>query len=87
MTIFKTMKETMFNIAEAKAKLSEIARRVKNGERIILSDRNRPFAEIRPLTEGGRRPFGLARGKIALPRRFNASSREIERLFEGTRRK
>jgi prevent-host-death family protein len=86
-TIFKTMKETMINIAEAKAKLSEIARRVKNGERIILSDRNRPFAEIRPLTEAGRRPFGLARGKILLPKGFNRPSREVERLFEGPGRR
>ena len=81
------MKETMVNIAEAKAKLSEYARRVKKGERIILCDRNKPFAEIRALTEGGRRPFGLARGKINLPKGFNRPSREVERLFEGTGRR
>lgn len=78
-----TMKETLINIGEAKARLSEYARRVKNGERFILCDRNKPFAEIRPLTAGGRRPFGLARGKIRLPDRFNEPDPEIERLFEG----
>jgi antitoxin (DNA-binding transcriptional repressor) of toxin-antitoxin stability system len=55
---------------------------VKNGERFILSDRNRPFAEIRPLP-AARRPFGLARGTVRLPRKFNAPDRAIERLFEG----
>ncbi len=57
------MKETMVNIAEAKAKLSEYARRVKKGERIILCDRNKPFAEIRALTEGGRPALRAGPGK------------------------
>jgi antitoxin (DNA-binding transcriptional repressor) of toxin-antitoxin stability system len=43
------MKTTMINIGEAKAHLSEYARRVKRGQRIILCDRKKPFAEIRPL--------------------------------------
>jgi len=85
--ILMTMKETMINIGQAKARLSEYARRVKNGERFILCDRNKPFAEIRPLQEGGRRPFGLARGRIRLPEDFNAPDPEIERLFEGTGRR
>ena len=87
MVIFMTMKETMINIGEAKARLSEYARRVKNGERFILCDRNKPFAELRPLQQGGRRPFGLARGRIHLPEDFNAPDPEIERLFGGTRRR
>ena len=79
-----TMKETMINIGEAKAHLSRYARMVKKGSRIILCDRNRPFAEIRPLPQAGaRRPFGLARGKFHLPDDFNAPDPEIERLFAG----
>ena len=85
--ILMTMKETMINIGQAKAHLSEYARRVKNGERFILCDRNKPFAELRPLQVGGRRPFGLARGRIRLPEDFNAPDPEIERLFEGTGRR
>jgi prevent-host-death family protein len=78
-----TMKKTMVNINEAKAHLSEYARRVKRGERIILCDRNKPFAEIRPLTltAEGRRPFGLAKGKLSLPQDFNAPDPDIESLF------
>ena len=83
--MFLVMKTTMVNINEAKTHLSKYARRVKQGERIVLCDRNRPFAEIRPLptTEDGRRPFGLARGKIQVPDDFNEPIAAIETLFHG----
>jgi antitoxin (DNA-binding transcriptional repressor) of toxin-antitoxin stability system len=73
----------MININEAKAHLSEYARRIKKGERFILGDRNKPFAEIRPLrlTPEGRRPFGLARGKMHVPEEFNTPDPELEGLF------
>ncbi|MEI6809720.1 MAG: type II toxin-antitoxin system Phd/YefM family antitoxin [bacterium] len=75
----------MININEAKTHLSEYARRVKSGQRIVLCDRNKPFAEIRPLasTPEGRRPFGLARGRITVPDNFNDPDPEIEALFSG----
>ncbi len=76
----------MININEAKAHLSEYARRVQKGEVIILCNRNKPFAEIRPIEpekESGNRPFGLAKGKLHLPDDFNAPDPEIEALFLG----
>ena len=83
--MFMIMKETRININEAKTHLSRYAKRIKKGERFILCDRNKPFAEIRPLptTESGLRPFGLARGKIHLPDDFNEPDPEIEALFSG----
>lgn len=80
------MKTTMININEAKTHLSEYARRVKKGQRFVLCDRNRPFAELRPLTlqPDGRRPFGLAAGLLHLPDDFNAPHPDIERLFGGS---
>ncbi len=77
------MKAVMINIHEAKTHLSEYAKRIRNGERFILCDRNKPFAEIRPLpsTADGLRPFGLARGKIHLPDDFNEPDPEIDALF------
>ncbi len=73
------------NIAEAKAHFSKYTSMVKNGERIILCDRNVPFAEIRPLriSQEGRRPFGLAEGKIEMDESFFNSDKEIEELFTG----
>ena len=80
-----TMNQTMININEAKTHLSKYARMVKKGAHIVLCDRNRPFAEIRPLPTSrvGRRPFGLAHGKLHLPDGFNTPDPEVERLFEG----
>ena len=80
-----TMKTTMININEAKTHLSQYARRIRQGERFILCDRNKAFAEIRPLVtdESGRRPFGLARGKFHVPDDFNEPDPDIEALFLG----
>ena len=79
-----TVKETMINISEAKAHRFRSVRMVKKGSRIILCDRNRPFAEIRPLPQtGAPRPFGLARGKIHLPDDLNVPDPDVERLFAG----
>jgi antitoxin (DNA-binding transcriptional repressor) of toxin-antitoxin stability system len=80
-----TMNTTMINIHEAKTHLSRFAARVRKGERFILCDRNKPFAELRPLRTdaSGRRPFGLARGRIHVPDDFNEPLPEIEELFSG----
>jgi antitoxin (DNA-binding transcriptional repressor) of toxin-antitoxin stability system len=71
------------NIAEAKAKFSELSRKVKGGQRIILCDRNKPFAEIKPLQVNalGNRPLGLARGLLPLPDSFNDPDTEVEAEF------
>jgi prevent-host-death family protein len=37
------------NIATAKNELSRLLRRVKNGERVIITDRNRPVARLEPI--------------------------------------
>ena len=79
------MKTTMINIHQAKTHLSEYARRVRRGERFILCDRNKPFADIRPLRmdDSGQRPFGLARGAIHVPDDFNEPDPELDALFSG----
>ena len=81
------MKETMINISQAKAHLSAYARLIKKGHRFILCDRNKAFAEIRPLPAAGGalRPFGLAAGRLTVPDDFNAPDPDIEALFNGTR--
>ena len=77
------MKTTMINIHEAKTHLSQFAKRIRKGERFILCDRNKPFADIRPLRtdDNGRRPFGLGHGSIHVPDDFNEPDPEIEALF------
>jgi antitoxin (DNA-binding transcriptional repressor) of toxin-antitoxin stability system len=79
------MKTTLINLHDAKTHLSQYARRVRKGERFILCDRNKPFADLRPLRtdDSGRRPFGLANGSIHVPDDFNKPDPEIEALFSG----
>jgi len=75
---------TTININEAKTHLSRYAKRVKAGETIILCDRNKPFAEIRPLTKKPqlkKRRLGLLKGKIQFDDAFWEADAEIENDF------
>ncbi len=56
---------TTININEAKTHLSRYTRRVKAGETIILADRNKPFAEIRPLTDASAKKAKRKLGQLA----------------------
>jgi len=46
-----TVKTTSIHINEAKTHLSQYARRLREGERFILCDRNKPFEGSRSLPE------------------------------------
>lgn len=78
---------TIININEAKTHLSRYAKRVKDGETIILADRNKPFAEIRPLsvppTFPGKRKLGQLTGKIGFSEDFFKADGALERDFLG----
>ena len=61
------------NIAEAKARLSEFLKLVEEGETIIVSRRNHPVAEIRPVVRRRLRPrpVGLCAGEFRVPDDFD----------------
>ncbi len=70
------------SIQEAKRHLSRFIKRVEAGERIILCDRDRPIAEIRPIKQPKNQVrFGLFKGKIQIAEDFNESLPEFERDF------
>ena len=73
------------NINEAKSKLSKYTRLVKSGETVILCDRNKPFAEIRPLDRRGSAPrvFGMSKGMFKLGPEFFEADAEVEKMFSG----
>jgi len=78
------------NLHEAKANLSRYARHVKAGETVIICDRNKPFAELRPLksTKAGKaqtRRMGQDSGKMSLPADWDSddTNADIGELFEG----
>jgi prevent-host-death family protein len=57
-------------VAELRQNLSRFLRRVERGERLIVTDRNRPVAELGPPPSTGRELDRLiAEGRVARPRR------------------
>ncbi|MGI8603433.1 MAG: type II toxin-antitoxin system Phd/YefM family antitoxin [Verrucomicrobiales bacterium] len=73
---------TQVNLHEVKARLSHYSRLVKKGETIILCDRNKPFAEIRPIGDSVKKPkkrkLGLMKGWFPCPDNFNDPDPEME---------
>ena len=78
-----TMK--MVNVAEAKARLSDLLDDVERGETVLIARRNEPIAELRPVVKQRKtlRPWGLYKGQIEIPEDFNDPMPEFERLFYG----
>ena len=61
---------TTVGIAELRQNLSEYLRRVERGERLVVTDRNRPVAELGPPPASGDRLDRLiAEGKVSRPLR------------------
>jgi antitoxin (DNA-binding transcriptional repressor) of toxin-antitoxin stability system len=79
---------TKINLHEVKSRLSHYARLVKAGETIVLCDRNKPFAEIRPLPDPAqpvpKRELGLMKGMCPVGREFFAADEEIAGDFEAS---
>lgn len=56
-------------IGELRQNLSKYLRRVEQGERLVVTDRNRPVAELGPLRGGGTLQRLIAEGKVIPPSR------------------
>jgi prevent-host-death family protein len=75
----------MVNIAEAKARLSDLLDDVERGETVIIARRNEPVAELRAVQKRRKtlRPWGLYQGQIEIADNFNDPMPEFERAFYG----
>jgi prevent-host-death family protein len=62
------MKNTV-GIAELRQNLSKYLRRVERGERLLVTDRNRPVAELGPPPSSSRLDELIAEGRVRPPRR------------------
>ncbi|HYI13349.1 MAG TPA: type II toxin-antitoxin system Phd/YefM family antitoxin [Thermoanaerobaculia bacterium] len=73
------------SVEEIKKDPGEYLHRVLEGETVIVFEKDRPVAEMRPLTKrAGMRPIGLAKGDFVVPDDFNDSlPDEVLQLFEG----
>lgn len=60
------------NIHQAKTHLSKYLAKLKQGEVIVICNRNIPVAEIHPITPPLKksRPIGLAKDKFEIPESF-----------------
>jgi len=56
-------------VAELRQNLSKYLRRVARGERLVVTDRNRPVAELGPVNRGSTLDRLIAEGKVAPPSR------------------
>ena len=75
----------MVNIAEAKARLSDLLDDVERGETVVIARRNEPVAELRAVQKRRKklRPWGLYKGQFTVPDNFNDPLPEFERAFYG----
>jgi prevent-host-death family protein len=64
------MSESTVGVAELRQNLSVYLRRVSKGERLVVTDRNRPVAELGPAPSTGPALDQLiAEGRVSRPRR------------------
>lgn len=87
MAYYMAMSVLKVNIAEAKGRMSELVRRVKAGETIIISERNVPVAELRPIPDESNHPKRSLEpvwpGWSVPESFFEALPEELLRTFEG----
>lgn len=65
---------------EAKTRLSELLEKVSRGHVYRITKRGKPVAELRPVSDGHRRPvFGEDRGRITMGKDFDAPIDDLSR--------
>lgn len=68
-----------FNVAEAKARFSELVRKALLGEEVIIARDNRPLLKLVPLQapKGSRTP-GSARGRVWMAPDFDETPEDFK---------
>jgi prevent-host-death family protein len=68
-----------FNIAEAKARLSELVRKALSGEEVTLAKDGKPLLKLVPVgPRGGTREPGSARGRVWMAPDFDATPDDFD---------
>jgi prevent-host-death family protein len=62
-----------YNVADAKARLSDLVRKALLGEDVVIAKDNKPLVKLVPLTPGGSRVRtpGSAKGQVTMSADFN----------------
>ena len=67
-----------FNVAEAKARFSQLIRRALSGEDVIIAKDNKPLVKLVPFRRAPRRRQpGSAKGQVKMARDFGAPLRDF----------
>jgi prevent-host-death family protein len=76
----------LYNIRDAKTKLSQLAERAARGEEIVIARSGRPLARLVPLAGRRQRKLGLGNGLIRIGENFDDPlPPDILEAFEGKR--
>ncbi|MGJ4747736.1 type II toxin-antitoxin system Phd/YefM family antitoxin [Leptospira sp. SA-E8] len=73
------------NLSEAKAHLGRYLKAASSGERVVISERNRPMVELVAISMPKAKKLkpGLLAGKFTVPDDFNSPLVEFESDFYG----
>jgi len=67
-----------YNIADAKARFSEIVQKALSGEEVIIARDNKPLLQIVPLTAPSRRRKpGSAKGQVSIAPDFDETPEDF----------
>ncbi len=68
-----------FNVAEAKARFSELVQKAVSGEEVVIAKDNRPLLRLVPLAASGRRRSpGSAKGRVWMAPDFDRTPEDFE---------
>ena len=67
-----------FNVAEAKARFSELVQKAVSGEEVVIARDNRPLLRLAPLAAAaGKRKPGSARGRVWMAPDFDRTPEDF----------
>ena len=73
----KTSLATRYNVAEAKAQLSNLVQKALRGEDVVIARDNKPLVRLVPLARPPRRTPGSAKGQVRMARDFDRTPEDF----------
>jgi prevent-host-death family protein len=61
-----------YNIADAKARLSDLVRKALSGEEVVIAKDHKPLVKLVPVSGAHRRTPGSAKGQVTMSPDFDA---------------
>ncbi|MBL4659182.1 MAG: hypothetical protein JKY19_02410 [Alcanivoracaceae bacterium] len=73
----------IFNVSEAKTKLSQLKDMVYHGAKVVIAKNNLPIVDLVIHQATGKRKPGILKGKITIPDDIMDEDKEINDMFYG----